>query len=196
MSFLYLLDEYDRSVTRFVGDAVHELMSSNDPVLGRIQSVRSDQVPVVRNTMPSGEVVEGQPLRTEMTVAVKLDDVITCNVDGFAAALYDTATKALEQVMPRFFERIGRLSEAAGTTVDARGEPLSYELYLRGLEQAEIDFDEYGNPILPTMFVGPDLFEAWQKLPPPTEAQQRVLHELIERKKQEFNDRRRHRKLS
>jgi hypothetical protein len=193
---LFSLYEYNRAFTRFVGEAIHELMARKDPVLGRIKSERSEQIPIVRNTMPSGEVVEGQPLRTETSVAVTLDDVVSGDVDEFAAALDDTATKALAQVMPRFFERIGGLSEAAGTTVDARAEPLSYELLLRGFEKIDIDFDDNGNPIMPKLVVGPDMFEALRKLPPETEQQQRAWREMIERKRREFNDRRRYRKLS
>jgi hypothetical protein len=131
-----------------------------------------------------------------MKFSLPVDELMNGDVRAFGVALDDMATDALKQMMPKFFERIGGLSEAAGTTVDAQGEPLSYELYLCGLEKVEIDFDEQGNPILPTMVMGPDMYEAWQKLPPPTEARQRALHEAIERKRREFNDRRRHRKLS
>ena len=196
MSFLFKLDEYDQAFTHFANEALQKLMAKKDPVLREIKPVQSKQIPTVQNTMPSGEVVEGKPFRTEMKFSLGVDELVNGNLEAFAVALDDMATDALKQLMPKLFERIGCLSKAAGTTVDARGEPLSYELYLRGLETAEIDFDENGNPDLPTMVVGPDLYEAWQKLPPPTEAQQKALHELIERKKREFNDRRRHRKLS
>ena len=196
MSFLFKLDEYDRAFSAFANGALQKLMAKKDPVLRNIKRVQAEQIPTVQNTMPSGEVVEGKPFRTEMKFSLGVDAMMNGNVEAFAIALDEMAMDGLKQLMPNLFERIGSLSEAAGTTVDARGEPLSYELLLRGLEKIEIDFDENENPILPTMFVGPDLHAAWQKLAPPTESQQRAFSELIERKKREFNDRRRHRKLS
>ncbi len=196
MSFLFKLDEYDRAFADFANEALQKLMAKKDPVLREIKPVQSEQIPIVQNTMPSGEVVEGEPFRTEMKFSLGVDELVNGNLEAFAVALDEMATDGLKQLMPKLFERIGCLSEGAGTTVDARGEPLSYELILRGLEKIEIDFDEHGNPILPTMVVGPALHEAWQKLPAPTETQQRAFSELIERKKREFNDRRRYRQLS
>jgi len=194
--YLFSLQEYERAFARFANEALQKLMAIKDPVLREIKRVQSEQMPIIQNTMPSGEVVEGKPFRTEMKFSLGVDELMNGNLEAFAAALDDMATDGLKQLMPKLFERIGGLSEAAGTTVDARGEPLSHELLLRGLERVEIDFDEDGNPILPKMVVAPDVFKAWQKLLPPTEAQERAFSELIERKRQEFNDRRRHRKLS
>ncbi len=194
--YLFSLQEYDRAFARFANETLQKLMARKDPVLRKIKPVQSEQIPIVQNTMPSGKVVEGKPFRTEVKFSLAVDELMNGDLRAFVAALDDMAMDALKQMMPKFFERIGGLSEAAGTTVDARGEPLSYELYLRGLEKVEIDFDEQGNPILPTMVMGPDMYEAWQKLPPPTEAQQRALHELIQGKRREFDDRRHHRKLS
>jgi len=194
--YFFSLLEYERSFAQLVGKTVRDLMAKKDPVLGSVKSVPSDQIPIVQNTMPSGEVVEGQPLRTELTFALEVDDIVAGDFDKLAAALDTAADDGLKQVMPKFFERIGELTSAAGNTVDARGQPLTFELLLQGFERAQMDFDEEGNPILPKLVLGPELYAAFQKLPPPTQEQQKLWDEMIERKRREFNDSRRHRKLS
>jgi len=194
--YLFSLPEYERSFAKLVGETVRQLMGRKDPVLGSIQSVSSDQLPIVQNTMPSGEVVEGTPQRTELKFALEVHDIVAGDLNKLATALDDAANDGLKQIMPRFFERIGELTSAFGNTVDARGQPLTFELLMQGYERALIDFDDEGNPILPKLVVGPDLYTAIQKLPPPTEEQQKLWFEMIERKRREFNDRRHHRKLS
>ena len=175
---------------------MRDLMARKDPVLGSVKSVISEQIPIVQNTMPSGEVVEGKPLRTELTFALEMDDIVSGDFDKLAAALDAAADNGLKQFMPKFFERIGELTSAVGNTVDARGQPLTFELLLQGFERTQIDFDDQGNPILPKLVLGPELYAAFQKLPPPTQEQQKLWDEMIQRKRREFNDSRRHRKLS
>ena len=194
--YLFSLHEYEGSFTQLAGKTVRELMAKKDPILGSVKSVLSEQIPIVQNTMPSGEVVEGKPMRTELRFALEIDDIVAGDLDKLAAALDATATDGLKQVMPKFFERIGELTNAVGNTVDARGQPLTFELLLQGFERVQVDFDEEGNPILPKLVVGPEMYAAFQKLPPPTEEQQKLWDEMIERKRREFNDNRRHRKLS
>jgi len=146
--------------------------------------------------MPSGDVVEEAPFRTEMKISVDIADLVNGNLDAFAAALDDAAEDALTQTMPRLFERLAQISTGAGTAVDAGGQALTHELMLRAFDNLELEFDDDGNPILPKLIVGPDMYENLRKLPPQTEAQQTAWNEMIERKRREFNDRRRYRKLS
>jgi hypothetical protein len=193
---LFEVFEYDLAFAEFVHTTIHELMTRKDPLLSRIKAVPVTQLPTVRNTMESGEVVETEPIKMAMPFSVDLTDAIKGNFENLAATLDNAAEEGLKTLMPRFFEDVGRLSQAAGTATDAGGQPISRELIRKGLENVEIDFDEDGNPIMPTMWVNPEMAEQIRRLPPETEAETRAFQELIERKRREFNDRRRHRKLS
>jgi len=194
-TLLFSLNEYDQAHWRFVSGALRALMTSKDPLLARIAWKQSQQMPTVQNTMPSGEVVEGAPFRTGAKFSVAVDDLIRGNLDAFAAALDDTAESFLKEMMPQLFGRIEKISKGAGTALDAGGQAISHELMLRAFENLEIEFDEHWNPIMPRIVVGPDLYEKLRTLPPKTEAQERAWSELIERKRREFNDRKRHRQL-
>jgi hypothetical protein len=193
---LFVLPEYDFAFRKFFHTTVHELMSAKDQVFGSIKKSRGMGTHIIQNTMPSGYVLQGKPIEMLLKFVIDHNDVLSCNVTGIAAILDKTADDALKQVMPQMFERFGEVCDAAGTATNANGQPLSHELILKSFENVEIEFDEHDNPVLPTLVVSPDMSEALQKLKPMTEEQQRAWDEMIEKKRREFNDRRRHRQLS
>lgn len=98
--------------------------------------------------------------------------------------------------MSHFYSYLDRICAAAGTSVDAKGQPVSYDLILRMLDSIDIDFDQNGNPEMPTLVMHPTMAEQIRRLPQPTEAQLKALGDLIDRKRQEHSARQRRRKLS
>jgi len=193
---LFELPEYHRAFSRFLNKAIHELMRRKNPVLGMIKSIPSARVSTVRNTMPSGEVVENKPMMVKMPFMVQFQDAIKGDSGSLLESIDIAAEEGLKVIMPQFYEYLGRLCQAAGTSTDAKGEKVSPELIRKSLENVEIDFDEHDMPIMPTMVLHPDMLKQLSELPPPTEEEIKAFNDLIERKKREFNDRRRHRKLS
>ena len=97
--------------------------------------------------------------------------------------------------MPKFFEYLGRVCEATGNVIDGKGQPFSFDLVLDALDKIQIDFDEAGNPEIPTMVLHPELMEKLKKQPP-TDEQIRRREEIINRKRGEYNARRRTRQIS
>ena len=126
----------------------------------------------------------------------KSEDIIHGVVDEIASVIDTASDEALKQVMPQFFQRMGQITEAAGNAYHAQGQPLSHDMLLDMFDRVEIGFDESGNPVMPTLVTGPDLYQGLQRLPPPTQEQQQRFAEIIERKRSEHNAERRHRKLS
>jgi hypothetical protein len=84
--YLFSLQEYDRAFTRFANEALQKLMARKDPVLRNIKSVESEQMPTVQNTMPSGEVVEGKPLRMEIKFSLAVDELMNGDLRAFGVA--------------------------------------------------------------------------------------------------------------
>ena len=154
-----------------------------------------EAIPTTQNTMPSGEVVEHEPLKIESKIVIKWDDIRSCDLDALAEQVDAMADERLSIVMPHFFKVFEKTCDAAGTGTDARGKPFSFDMYLTGLEKIELQFDRDGQPILPTLVVHPTMAKQLQALPPPTEDQQKAYSDLIERKRREFNARRRYRQL-
>jgi len=92
------------------------------------------------------------------------------------------------------FERLNAVTDAAGTTVDADGRPLSHELVLELLETMEIDFDTEGNAEL-ALVGNSDMVRRLQALPPMTPEQEAAFDGLMARKRREFEARQRERRL-
>ncbi|HUO13450.1 MAG TPA: hypothetical protein VMX38_00565 [Verrucomicrobiae bacterium] len=192
----FSLPEYECAQFRFLHAAVGKLMKAKDSLYASIpEALPLEDIPTTQNTMPSGEVVENKPLMIESKIVIKWDDIRSCNLDALAEQVDAMADERLSIVMPHFFNMFQKTCDAAGTATDAHGKPLSFELYLTGLEKIELQFDRDGQPILPTLVVHPTMAKQLAALPPPTEEQQRAYNDLIERKRREFNARRRYRKL-
>ena len=192
---LFGLPEYDSAFGGFVYQAVNELMIRKSPLLSRVKIVPSSSIPVSRNTMPSGEVVENQPIEMGMPFSVNVNDAVRGDLSAITASIDAAAEAWLRTVMTQFYDYYGRLCEAAGTATHVNGEELSYSLILKSFEKADIEFDEEGQPKMPTLITSPATFDAIRTLPPPTQAEKDAWDAMIERKRNEFNDRRRHRQL-
>jgi len=196
MGHIFELPEYSASFARFVTTAIQELMRRKDPVFASIKIIELPQVPSVRNTMTSGQIVDNAPMAVPMPFAVVFADAIAGNLASLVASIDVGAEASLKLVMPQIFAYHGRLCEAAGTATDAGGQKLSRKLIQESFEKMQINFDAAGQPIMPTIVVHPDMLKQLEDLPPATDEEIRAWDEMIERKRGEFNDRQRHRKLS
>jgi hypothetical protein len=195
MNQLFELPEYDYAFQDFYRTAVYELMRRKDPLLSKMPAAYADHIPTVQNTMPSGEVVEIRLLEFAMRFATPFDDAISGRTEGVIEAINDAAENGLKTLMPQIFAQLGRLSSAAETAIDAKGQPLTTALILQSLEKMEMDFDKDGSPII-GMVVGPEMYEQMRGLLPLTREEQQAFDDLFSRKKQEFDARQRRRKLS
>lgn len=191
---LFCLPEYNIAMSLFMGRTINELMRSKDPVLGQIKTYEIDEIANTQVTTSSG-VVETAPMLCQMEFSIILSDSVAGNLEGFTNSLDIAAESGLQSLMPQIYASISQVCEATGNTIDATGRPFTHDLFLQTLETLEIHFDEDGNHNL-TMVVHPSLMEKINKLPPPTEEQNKAFEELLERKRREFNDRKRQRQLN
>jgi len=127
-----------------------------------------------------------------MTMEFNASEIIAGDMDSVYQAIDSAAEQNVDQTMPYFFSQMSDISEAVGTTVDAGGIPMSWDLVNELLERIEIPFDHDGNPSIPALVLSP---ETAARIPTITPDQQRVRDEIIERKRQDFLARRRTRRL-
>jgi hypothetical protein len=117
------------------------------------------------------------------------------DLDAWVEMVQTAVDETLPIQMRQLFEQMNNVLRETGQLVDARRQPFSVDLVLDMLEKVQIDFDSDGKPKLPQLVVGPQLFERIQALGPPTDSQKRRWEEIIAKKKQDFDARRRVRKL-
>ena len=192
----FSLPEYSRALVKFVHEGVGRLMEAKDEVWAMIPRAEpTETIPITQNTMPSGEVVQNNPVVMEAKFVISREDIRACNADELAVQLDSVAEQNLAVVMPHFFDILARTSQAAGTAFDAGGRPFSFELLLESLENIEIEFDQDGNPEMPKLIVNPELAKRIRTLPALTPQQRQMHGDLIERKRKQFNARKRDRNL-
>jgi len=119
---------------------------------------------------------------------------------GFAAVLeaYDQAAKDIaDKQTSFFFGRLDEILESTGQSFDAGGKKFTLDLFLDLFDKTETDFDEQGQPILPTLISGisgRSLSETVRKWII-TDEQKKRFEEIIERKWFTWRDRESNRKL-
>ena len=151
--------------------------------------------------MPSGEVVENAPIEMQLPFPVNFADAIAGRLEPIAVSIDEAAEAGVKTLTARLLDFSGRLSEAAGTATSADGEPISHRLIVKSLQNVDLDFDDEGNLDMSSMMIhwGGQVIEFddfIRSLPPQNEEETRAWNELVDRKRKEFNDRRRRRQLS
>jgi hypothetical protein len=189
-----LLPEYEAAVRQLFFDTVHTFMRAQDPVLDKFRAETVGHLP--ETSVPPDVALGGHsgPMPVSIRARLSREQVITLDTDAWVAAAWDAATGALDQLMPQFFAGLDRVLELSGRVSNAGGKPFSWDAVLDELEMLEIEFDEKGRPNEPTIVCGPELAAKMRSLPITPEQNKRWA-EIIARKREEFNARRRHRKL-
>jgi hypothetical protein len=110
--------------------------------------------------------------------------------------------KAVEDLARQQFEgaiaEVGRAVDRIGNTLNMGGEPLCEEHIFRALERIAIEFDEAGQPRMPTLMTGPLQGERVKEVLGRIESQphlRRRFDQVLSRKREEWRARESCRKL-
>ncbi len=190
---LFRLPEYDERARSFAFEAVSAMARERSPLLAQIPSAPVRHVRASRVTGESGEAMSMEPAVLRAEIEMDIRPIIDGDLGEVRAALERVAEEEAQSFTEAFVERMGKISAAAGTSLDAGGRP-SHGLLLEMFERAEIDFDDKGNAEL-ALFGPPSLIRKLQELPPMTDEQQRAWDEMMARKRADFEARTRRRRL-
>ena len=136
--------------------------------------------------------VEMKPIGSKLQL--RLDDFRRKGPEAVLEALDKTAADIAQKQSRFFFKRLDEICDETGQSVDAKGQPLSWDLIIQQLETIDIDFDENGRPILPTFIPTPRAPVAFAKIEPSDEENERF-ERLIEDKRAAWRDRESDRRL-
>jgi len=199
----FALGEYEWAFFRFVRTAVDKLIIAKNPVLSRIKAVPSRAIHTSRNTTDDGEVVENPPIRMTLEIAIDFKDVIAGKISAITESINEAAEQGVQIVVPQVSEYMSKVISAFGSQVDLKGAPWDHAAIRQFVEASEIEFDENDKPDLePWAFTTDGLqrvitFEEMiTQFPPRTAEEVSAWDDMIERKRSQFNARRRRRTLS
>lgn len=187
------IPQYDRAVFQFI-DEVNRKLLALDSILHFMP---------LRATMHSGPsrnvrnpVIVDQPMHAnEQILSIEYDVIRNTDIDKFTKILWEFTEITKRNIIPMMLTGISEVVDAIGNTVDAEDQGFSFDLLNQALEKLRVDFDEDGNPILPTLVVNPNMYERIKDIKPTPEQAQRF-REIIEAKKEEHDAQKRSRRLS
>lgn len=189
---LFALPEYDRAAKRFIFDAISELARAHSPILSMIRREPVEGGLGSQFTTESGEQVELPAREVVLEQGYKLDDVIRGDFGGVLESLDGAGQQEARTLVPMLFENLRTITKATGMVVESQGGPTP-EAILEMIDKMDIAFDEHDEPRMPSVVAHPDTVA---KMPPWLPEHQKRLDEILDRKREERDARRRHRKLS
>jgi len=192
---LFGLPEYDRAESQFIGRITHDLAVKQSAFLSMFPRESVGEVLPSRFVASSGEIVDNPTIPVGMEFEIPTTAAMAGDLAPLVEAIVKAADQASEALSKAILEQIGKVLEAAGQSLDARDRPLSHELIFEMFDRMEWHFDDDGNWIRPTIVAGPDMVAKFGNLPEPTAEQQEAFAKMFERKRGEFLNGRRSRKL-
>jgi hypothetical protein len=187
----FRLDEYATAGREFIGDAIHALAIASSPILAQIAVEEAEAVPVSRNTLGDGQVIDHDPYLIGSTVTMSISEGIAGNFDGLHAAIAEMGASFVSQVVPRLLQLVSDLCDATGNVVNGAAQSL-WESYLQALETMAISFDSAGLARLPQVAINP---AAANTIPPPPDDFHERLNSILDRRRDEWLATRRSRRL-
>lgn len=172
---------------------------NEDPFLSRIRKKRIHEGNRMTSSSMEGhtESSEFKSIASEFT-EISRDEIIEKGVNAFDSRIDTMSEEFMNQLSQSFFKKMHEVTETTGNIINANGRSISPEVILEALEKVTIDFDEFGNPLLPALILHPEALEKIKDKIPKWETDpnlQRKHRELIERKRREWDDRESRRKL-
>jgi hypothetical protein len=177
----------------FVKEKMH-----TSPMMEKIKSVPHFEGNRMSTKHDDGDIDESNYNLFSAELSVKTDDIIKMGVKAFVDGLNKTAEELQGQQSKMVFDKLSEVTAKTGNIIDAKGQSISPELFLKVLETIQLEFDENRKPLMPTMFVSPVQYEKikqkiveWENDP----ACKNKFEQMINQKRKEWDDRESNRKL-
>ncbi len=164
-----------------------------DPLTREIPVVSTVHAGPTRN-VPGSQPVDHPMSTVEVAMEIHRDVIRNSRVDEFTVILFEFSRKYHEHIARSMFQTVSDVSEAVGNVISAQGQPLTPDLLNDMLEKLEIDFDDTGEPIMPTAVAHPDVVKKLFAIEPTPEQLQRQ-KDILRRKKEAYDAKKRTRRL-
>lgn len=138
---------------------------------------------------------EYQSISAELRV--KPEDIIERGLDAYYSKIQEIGREIAKKQNEITIKAIDEATDRVGNCINCKSKPIG-EWYLEVLDKVYINFDNFGNPLIPSLFVSPRDYERikndLEELSSDPTIQEK-LKEIIDRKKGIWIDRESNRKL-
>lgn len=128
-------------------------------------------------------------------ISYKNEIIYDFDLDTFCGELYNVVNNKIIEMHKTMFKTVSDISELTGNIGSAKDDENIGDSYLKMIEMIDISFDEEGNPRLPTLHVNSETADKFKTLNFTPEQEKRE-KEIFDKKKEEWNAKKRNRKLS
>lgn len=191
--FPMIKERFEKVINRYLQRLVRQ-----ESLLSQIREERHFEGNRTSCNTEDGEIDVSSYREFSGQIEVKKEEIIAKGPMALIEKVQVVAEELKKQKAQYLFEKLNQVTERAGTQVNAKGQPFTFDHFLAGLEKIWIDFDESGNPHMPTVVVNPVLGAKLKDKLPEWEANpenKKRFDALIEKKRKEWNDREGNRKL-
>ena len=142
---------------------LHKRVDTGDPVLSKIRGLTQHEGREMRYEQHGGVTVREGFQKIGAQFEVVLSDVPNLVGDLLNAKLEEMAEELISQSAKVFFKKPGDSCEAAGTSFDAGGKPMSPEMFLDMISTVQMEFGPDGGPTH-TFVIHPNMLPAAKKV--------------------------------
>ena len=189
----FALPDYDLACAHVISRVTKDIARASDPVLSQIKVVpmKGTVSSVVETRGKMALDLPAEPVGFEL--GVKAEDVRDGNFEALQVKIAEAADGYAEQLAKMFFGSMSKITTATGKTINAKGGPLTFEMFYEMLDKMEWKLDENDELSTPSLVIHPDMVP---RLPQQTPDQLKKIEELKARKLEELLAKRRRRRLS
>ncbi len=195
-----MLPDFPKIKERFV-EATNRYLQNlirQEPLLSQIREERHFEGNKMSSKTENGELDQSSYKEISGKFSIKREDIIDKGPMAFVENIQNIAEEIKKQKAKLMFDKLNEITDKTGNVVNGKGQPFTPDLFMEMLNKIWVDFDDQGNPYLPTIVVSPEMGAKLKEKLPEWEANpeyKKKFEELIKRKRKEWNDRESHRKL-
>jgi len=178
---------------------LHELMALRAPLVREIRAhVNSEGDRYSFQTHDTGEIVERNYKTISAKFRLQKAIPVAARTGQIERELENAAAELAYQRERMLFTAVSEAVEQVGNVFDARGRPFHPSMLHEALRKMSVDFDEFGQPVLPTIVLHPDMLKSIASKLKEWEADPQLkaeFNEVIAQKREEWRARESNRKL-
>ena len=187
------IPEYESAAVRFIAEVMNGFLDVDPLFSGIGRSISVHRGPI-RN-VPGDTPLDQSMFAVRGEASLPWDTIRNGKIDDYTRFLVDISESQRKSLARHFFKSISEITDVTGSTVNAKGQPLTVDMILELLEKVEFGFDDDGNPQYPTLVIPPAIHDRLKELKP-TPEQERRRKEIIDEKRARFYASKRTRRLS
>ena len=175
-------------------DALDRMVDAKAPIFTKMQTVAQHEGKLHTYDRIGASTKSEGPERVAIPVKVELTEVPELVGDKLTARLDALATEIAQQKMDMFHRKFKESAEEVGNAFDAKGAPLTQDMFLSMLERVDMEFGPNGQPTAEFGSTNPKIdarVREWFNDP----SFQSRFNSIVDRKRDEWRDRESHRKL-